>query len=157
MTPDPIGLVGGLNPFLYTEANPLNRIDPFGLDSVRDPYTGQKISIPDTDYVDLYKIKEHLNRIKEAEDLSPCEQAPEHAMLKRLKKGEVTFHDYEFYMHEQIESQIMKDKFNNNYTNENIREAHIEALQIRDVKPKDIWHPFVIDKYKQHFPYDWSK
>lgn len=31
MTPDPIGLDGGINPFLYAYANPINYIDPWGL------------------------------------------------------------------------------------------------------------------------------
>ena len=33
LTPDPIGLVGGINPFAYTFNNPVNLIDPYGLDA----------------------------------------------------------------------------------------------------------------------------
>lgn len=35
LTPDPIGLAGGLNPYLYAEGNPLVRMDPLGLASYR--------------------------------------------------------------------------------------------------------------------------
>lgn len=35
LTPDPLGLAGGLNPYLYAEADPLRRQDPLGLESFR--------------------------------------------------------------------------------------------------------------------------
>ena len=37
LTPDPIGLAGGINPLLYAEANPINFIDPLGLQTIPFP------------------------------------------------------------------------------------------------------------------------
>ena len=34
LTPDPIGLAGGINPFVYTHNNPINVIDPDGLSGI---------------------------------------------------------------------------------------------------------------------------
>ena len=43
LTPDPIGLAGGLNPYLYGAANPLKFIDPWGLDF--RTVSGQRMTI----------------------------------------------------------------------------------------------------------------
>jgi len=39
LTPDPIGLAGGINPFVYTSNNPVNAIDPLGLETAPAPGT----------------------------------------------------------------------------------------------------------------------
>ena len=69
----------------------------------------------------------------------------------------MTQYDFEFWMHERIEGDLMITKYNNIYTTENLRAAHKEALRIRKVQPHEIWHPEVLKKYKQHFPTDWNK
>ena len=38
--PDPIGLAGGMNPFVYAGNNPLRFSDYFGLHYLIDPFTG---------------------------------------------------------------------------------------------------------------------
>lgn len=40
LTPDPIGLAGGINLFIYTNANPTNMTDPMGLEAGVGPIRG---------------------------------------------------------------------------------------------------------------------
>ena len=48
LTPDPIGLYGGINLYVYTSNNPVNYIDPFGLydspDDIARAFTGMNAS-----------------------------------------------------------------------------------------------------------------
>ena len=40
LTPDPIGLAGGINPYVYVENDPVNLVDPLGLDAIVCLYPG---------------------------------------------------------------------------------------------------------------------
>ena len=47
LTPDPIGLAGGINPFVYTLNNPTNLIDPHGLTGLEATiFIGRGLSLP---------------------------------------------------------------------------------------------------------------
>jgi RHS repeat-associated protein len=43
---DPIGLAGGINPFVYSENNPVNLIDPLGLDAIYINYDHYPVKTP---------------------------------------------------------------------------------------------------------------
>jgi len=49
LTPDPIGLAGGINPFVYSHNNPVNYIDPYGLQSIAIPGSPFPIILPKTE------------------------------------------------------------------------------------------------------------
>ena len=44
LTPDPIGLGGGINPYVYVENDPVNAVDPFGLDAIYINYDGYPVN-----------------------------------------------------------------------------------------------------------------
>ena len=44
LTPDPIGILGGINLFIYADQNPMNAIDPFGLARYYVSYTMKSYS-----------------------------------------------------------------------------------------------------------------
>ena len=47
LTQDPVGLAGGLNPYLYVEGNPIKKIDPLGLSSLGNDPTGDRSPEPE--------------------------------------------------------------------------------------------------------------
>nr|ART38311.1 G285 [uncultured bacterium] len=46
LSPDPIGLAGGVNTYLYANANPLRYSDPLGLDAIFVHYVGYPVAVP---------------------------------------------------------------------------------------------------------------
>lgn len=62
LTPDPIGLAGGINPFVYASNNPLSRIDPWGLADLNLFKPGTPILSDQTDGwnpPDYYSVSGH--------------------------------------------------------------------------------------------------
>ena len=83
LTPDPIGLAGGINLFLYAEANPINYIDPFGLTSlVFNVKKGTLTVDPEQKGVPPYNISA-LSGKDECKNDSGCEQTPNKGPIPR--------------------------------------------------------------------------
>jgi len=102
LTPDPVGLDGGINPFVYVENNPIRWIDPLGLmrlpgdpsglppewtpdPSHKDP-NGERWRHPDGDYLDYHKGrpgepgwkgKDHWHHNGKKKHLPPGEEIPD--------------------------------------------------------------------------------
>ena len=83
LTPDPIGLAGGINPFVYAESNPINNIDPWGLQTIADKqfynplnagggYGGAAVGTAITATALLKTINKWLNESTENHDSDPC-------------------------------------------------------------------------------------
>ena len=56
LTPDPIGLDGGINLFLYSRNNPINKIDIYGLMVEADPFSNIDVSLTKGQIISLAKI-----------------------------------------------------------------------------------------------------
>ncbi len=83
LTPDPIGLAGGINPFVYAESNPINYIDPWGLHTIADKqlynplgagggYGGAAVGTAITATALLKAINKWLNEKNEDNESESC-------------------------------------------------------------------------------------
>jgi hypothetical protein len=96
----------------------------------------------------LNRIETHLDDILELQDLPPILQSGERAMLNRLRSGYTTEQDIEFYVHELIESAIFR-------RTGNLKQAHQNAIRLRRIGERQLFHPDVIFQYPELFPYNW--
>lgn len=71
-------------------------------------------------------------------------------MLARLRAGNTTRQDIEFYLHELIESSIFQ-------RTGDLKKAHKRALKLRGVTERDLFHSDVIRQYSELFPYNWRE
>lgn len=77
-------------------------------------------------------------------------QVGERTMLARLRFGNRTPQDIEFYLHELKESAMFRQ------TGE-LSSAHKNALQWRSATERDLFHQSVIDANKEIFPIKWRE
>ena len=106
------------------------------------------MALPRITEVLLERIEQHLDAILELQDLPTLMQAGERAMLARLRAGNTTKYDLEFYLHELIEAAKLKQTGD-------LKQAHEQALKLIKVTEKELFHPEVIRQYSGLFPYNW--
>jgi hypothetical protein len=108
----------------------------------------QLVPLPRITEALLDRIEQHLDAIIELQDLPILLQAGERAMLARLRTGNTTKYDIEFYLHELIEAAKFKQTGD-------LKQAHEQALKFRKVTERDLFHPDVIAQYSELFPCNW--
>ena len=106
------------------------------------------MALPRITEVLIDRIEQHLDAILELQDLPNLLQAGERAILARLRTGNTTKYDLEFYLHELIEAAKFK-------RTGDPKQAHEQALKFRKVTERDLFHPDVISQYPELFPYNW--
>jgi hypothetical protein len=96
----------------------------------------------------LTRVESHLDDVLKNQGLPREFQAGERAMLDRLRSGQATKQDIEFYMHELKESAVFR-------RTGDLRGAHQNALDFRRVTERDLFHPEVIQQNPQIFNESW--
>jgi hypothetical protein len=88
-------------------------------------------------------------------------EPPNAAMVSRLKAGETTAHDINFYMHELKQSSILSRTPGEGY--DAARSAHLQTLEWQGIEyapgyESQLYHPDVISSFPEHFnPAAWPK
>ncbi len=114
------------------------------------PETAKKSRIPRITEKGLARVEQHLNDILINQGLPEEFQSGERGMLERLRAGNRTLQDIEFYLHELKESAVFR-------RTGDLLGAHLEALQWRGVTEKSLFHPEVIQQNPQLFNESWRE
>jgi hypothetical protein len=93
----------------------------------------------------VQRIEQHLGR----PELNALDEPPNAAMLERLRSGNTTSQDINFYMHELKESAIMNKGVG-------ARDAHLQTLEWQGIRyepgyESQLYHPDVIRQFSEYF------